>query len=341
MNDIHDIALAKRFEECILRIPMFEKKFHENPIPYLKAIGIKDNPKWYEYTKSNGKMYAKHSGTPLDDFLNQYTYGKYIEISKSMGTRVIPDNVKMQNWRNKQIERCATMNPILHVPLVFELTSGCSVGCEFCGLATRKLESIYRATPQHIEVFEILLDTAIDIIGIAAAHGILYYGSEPLDNPDYEQFEEVIYKKGGVYPQMTTAVPLRDVNRTKKMLATINKYTHTFHRFSVRDINDLFRIYHEFTPEEMLYTIIEPRFKEIPGQLVSSGKMAAKTGIYGGTIACVSGFVVNMCNRTISLRSPCSATKKHPTGEIIYSTQTFRTLLDFSFIIRQMINDYM
>ena len=133
----------------------------------------------------------------------------------------------------------------------------------------------------------------------------------------------------------------REAIQSGEILAKINEDTHTFHRFSVRDINDLFRIYHEFKPEEMLYTIIEPRFKEISGQLVSSGKMAAKTGMYGGTIACVSGFVVNMCNKTISLRSPCSATKKHPTGEIIHSTQNFRSLLDFSLIMRQMINDYM
>ena len=343
MNDVHDIALAKRFDECILRVPEFDNLFKKNPTLYLKAIGIKEDPKWYEYTIINNRIIAKHAGTPLDQFQKQYIDGIYQIISQNIYSRMIPDNIQFRNWREKQNKRC-TMNHmpgILHVPLVFELTSGCSVGCEFCGLASKELKGIYRATPEHIENFKTMLDIAVNIIGNAAACGILYYASEPLDNPDYEVFEKIMHEKSGAYPQITTAIPLRDVARTKRLLATINQEPNNFHRFSVRDISDVFKIYKEFAPEEMLYTMIETRFQEFPGTLIKSGKMASKSGFFEGSIACVSGFVVNLIEKTISLRSPVSASKAYPTGEIIYKTKTYRSLFDFDFIMREMINDYM
>ena len=61
----------------------------------------------------------------------------------------------------------------------------------------------------------------------------------------------------------------------------------------------------------------------------------------GSTIACVSGFVVNMFERSVRLVTPVAASDEHPTGEMIFDTATFTDGVSFEDMLRQMIGRHM
>ena len=55
---------------------------------------------------------------------------------------------RFANWRERQMRRCARDMPyaagfMSHLPLVFELSLGCSVGCSFCALSAGRLEGSF------------------------------------------------------------------------------------------------------------------------------------------------------------------------------------------------------
>ena len=81
-----------------------------------------------------------------------------------------------------------------------------------------------------------------------------------------------------------------------------------------------------FSPEELLDVILMPRFLECPKtKLIETGKVYGKMErtLPAGTIACVSGFVVNMESKTVRLVTPTRACEKFPNGEIIVEIQEF------------------
>jgi len=60
-----------------------------------------------------------------------------------------------------------------------------------------------------------------------------------------------------------------------------------------------------------------------------------------GTIACVSGFVVNMWERSLRLVTPAAASAEHPTGELVYETVSFTDGASFEQVLRGMIERHM
>jgi hypothetical protein len=58
-----------------------------------------------------------------------------------------PAHPAMRKWHKRQTGRCmavlgARTDALIHLPFTIELSDGCSVGCEFCGLAAGKLKSV-------------------------------------------------------------------------------------------------------------------------------------------------------------------------------------------------------
>jgi len=60
-----------------------------------------------------------------------------------------------------------------------------------------------------------------------------------------------------------------------------------------------------------------------------------------GTIACVSGFLLNMVTRKIKLISPCRASEKWPLGYIVFDERTFTDAADLNRIVEEMIEEHM
>lgn len=256
-----------------------------------------------------------------------------------------PENGLFRMWRKRQINRCWSQMGIrniamIHTPIVFELTKGCSVGCSFCGLNAGKLSSIFTYNDENAKLWRDILEKSKEIIGNAAGTGICYCATEPLDNPHYEQFNDIFYDVFHVFPQVTTAVAMRKPERTKAFLASSQG---VIHRFSVLSKDILKQIHNYFTPEELLLVELLPQFEEAPkNSFTKVGKnFNDDINNHEGTICCLSGFIVNMAEKTMKIVTPCMADKEHPTGEIVYGMERFNNAEDFAGKMKSMMEQFM
>lgn len=259
----------------------------------------------------------------------------------------LPSDPRFHDWSQRQARRCirdmGQRGRLMgHLPVVFELSHGCSVGCPFCALSAGRLMGVFRHTDENAALWRDVLASAHAIIGDAAARATLYCATEPLDNPDYELFLEDFYHEFDRVSQTTTAAALRDIERTRRLLSWGQGTYEHVDRFSVLSERDFHALIDAFTPEELIFTDLLPQFEEAPvTNLIKAGRNRSAASGTVGTIACVSGFVVNMCERTVRLETPVVASEEHPTGELVYGTETFSDGASFDRVLRAMIEQHM
>jgi radical SAM family RiPP maturation amino acid epimerase len=262
-------------------------------------------------------------------------------------------NPKFKAWRKRQISRCRTQlaeGEIGHFPMCFELSKGCSVGCWFCGVSAPRLSDIFFYTPENGQVWRDVLKLMKQLLGEAAGSGFCYWASEPLDNPDYEKFLGDFHEILGVFPQTTTAQPLKNPTRTRSLLKLSLENGCLHNRFSILSLKMLQQLYEEFTPEELAFVGLVLQNKE-SGSLKHKAGRARKHGkrkgdelfedAFAGTSACVSGFLFNMVDHTVKLITPCNANDKWLNGYWIYDQATFTDVDNLKSILKRMIDDYM
>ena len=162
-----------------------------------------------------------------------------------------------------------------------------------------------------------------------------------MDNPDYEKFVAVYKEVFGRLPQITTAAFLRNKERTRKLLQDMMAEGDTIYRFSVQSLDQLHEIRETFTPEELLLVELLPQFPEAPGSNFVKAGRNAKDEEYEGTIACLTGFVVNMAEHTIRLSTPVTASEKYPAGEAVLCRESFTDAADLRTKMEEMIRTHM
>ena len=254
---------------------------------------------------------------------------------------------RLRDWRDRQIRRCRRAMPyysqfMTHIPLVFELTLGCSVGCPFCALSAGRLQGVFRHTDANAQLWRDTLVRMRDLIGDAATTSICYCATEPLDNPDYELFLADFHDEFGRVPQTTTAAATRDLDRTRELLRWGQQtYLHR-DRLSLFSKEECDLVHAAFTAEELLYTDLLPQFPDSPiANLRKAGRnLNAKQG-EEGTIACASGFIVNMAERSVRLVTPVIADEEHPTGELVYEKAGFGDAVSLEEVVGGMIDRHM
>lgn len=262
-------------------------------------------------------------------------------------TRELSSEPRFRDWSLRQLRRCdrelgARGKLLLNVPLSFELTSGCSVGCPFCALAAGRLKGIFRYTDENSELWCDVLARMHRVVGDAASRALCYYATEPLDNPDYELFLKDFYDEFGRIPQTTTAAAARNLERTRELLRWGLETNPHFDRFSVLSKALLDELIAAFTPEELIFCDLLPQFEEAPGaNFAKAGRNSAEGEPMEGTISCVNGFTINMFERSVRLMAPTSANAEHPTGEIVYEEATFIDGADLEKVVCDMIDRHM
>lgn len=279
-------------------------------------------------------------GSLLDDYLKEKREYR-AEIRTEAGKL---RHEGFASWHGRQVRRCdlelgkRVNAELMHLPAAFELSSGCSVGCPFCGLSAGQLKRVSRGDPETLKLFSELVRGLLELLGDGVRETILYYATEPLDTPDYPLFAAAFREICGRTPVVTTAVPLRNPERTRNILTADGEPERRIHRFSLLS-EDIFRKCAEtFSPEETLYVDFLPRYPEARMGMVQSGRAwtgASQAGQAGttesfdglmtdqGTIACVSGFIVNLAERTVRLATPCRADSQWPDGEMIRGPEAF------------------
>jgi radical SAM family RiPP maturation amino acid epimerase len=267
-------------------------------------------------------------------------------------------NPRFSAWRNRRIacvedELGEISKAITHPVLSFELSRGCSVGCWFCGLAAGRLDVVFAYTREHARLWRDLLRVSVEVFGTAAKTAFCYHATEPSDNPQYLRFVNDFRDIIGVLPQTTTAAPLKDLSWTRELIELYREYRTVPPRFSILSLKTLRTLHKVFSPEELLG--VELLMQQKNSKLVKS--RAGKTRRFHrsacgekcerevsddpGSIACVSGFLVNLVDRRISLTSPCPASDRWPLGYRIHRAGTFRDAAQFRMFIEDTIEGFM
>ncbi len=266
---------------------------------------------------------------------------------------------------------------IIHTPLAIEITDGCSVGCWFCGVGATKLATSFPYTDANATLWREVVSVLHTRIGNAAKWGFCYWATDPLDNPDYEQLASDFCDIVGMFPQTTTAQAHKDPDRVRKILKLSEARGCRVNRFSVLTISLLRQIYEAFTPDELTNVeivaqmkggtvpkanagafrqlamtqqkVVELEQRKLATLADTSRRLAGDTSsdaggmaqAQPGTIACVSGFLLNMVTRTVKLISPCRATDKWPLGYIVFDERTFTDAAELDRHLEAMMDEHM
>jgi len=301
-----------------------------------------------------------HANIPLSASGNAVlrAYGRYLErrMDHRAGMRreCAPVLAPFRAWRERQMSRCQDQLPdqyneaILHLPVAFELSKGCSVGCWFCGLSAARLESVFSASPSNRKLWRETLEVVREVAGPAAGQGIAFWATDPLDNPDYEIFCQDFHQILGRFPATTTALGPKDLDRAERLLRLSWANGCDFNRFSVLSLAQMDALTAHFSPESLLYVdlIAQTRSSLTPkaqaGKAMEKGRNApALVSSEPSTIACVSGFLINMPNRSVRLVSPCAAGPRWPMGYRVHASSSFTNAKELRDEIARMMADVM
>lgn len=363
---IRDVAHTKRFLERWVADPKYRDAYHADPAAAIASLGLEltpdqllpliDNAAATELTRQLA------AGTALAPPVSVLRYRAFVEEKFAHRAQVRREsessNPRMAAWRARQLNRCrgelglARTDAIVHAPAAFELTKGCTVGCWFCGVAAPKFDHWWPYTPENGELWRGCLSSLRDSIGDCVRQGFLYWATDPLDNPDYERFLVDFHAVTGRCPQTTTALGQKDIERTRRLLRLAHSLGSSVDRFSIIALNSLSRIHEALTPEELLRVECVPQNKEAADHYRKSNAGRARrftekrkgelvSEEQSSTIACVSGFLFNMTEKSVQLVSPCNADENWPLGYWVYERGAFETPEDLRELIDGMIERHM
>jgi radical SAM family RiPP maturation amino acid epimerase len=266
-------------------------------------------------------------------------------------------------WRRRRIQATKSeLGPygyeIDHPSLAIELAIGCSVGCYFCAFDAKKLEKVFDINvPENRELFRGVAASLRRHLGWSVGHALLYWSTEPADNPHYIEFMKEYRSVTGA--SVCTATARADEKWVSDLLAHYRPLNQPWPRISVLTRSIMYKLMKRFTPEEArdMTLLMQQRDSEEARLKVPGGrdKMLAKLDEYQdlreveterrpedmvvpqGSIACVSGFLINIIEKTIRLISPCYTTSEYRYGYRVFDQVTFTDAADFDRQIAGMI----
>lgn len=356
-EEMRTLARIKRFMECVMGDDEFRRDLAANlddPREVTRARGIDIDPRAMRPLFQHGMTHLRFArgekAYPLAMMWDRYIK-EMLDHRDSLRDHGSPatTNPRFHAWRERQIRRVssecgASGGSITHPIAAFELSDGCSVGCWFCGISAERYKGSLAYTDESRALWRGVLKTMVRQFGDAAQSGFCYWGTDPMDNPDYPRFIEDYYDITGYLPQTTTAAPLKNVALTREVMDVFWKYRSITNRFSILSKKLMRRVHEEFTPDELM-----------PVELVLQNKEALITKAKAGrarerverlrkagkderislrnsehtTIACVSGFLVNMVLGRVQLVTPTRPNDRWPKGYKVLGERSFETGEDF------------
>src|SRR5262245_30990677 len=367
-NEIHTLAHAKRFLERYVADPGFRDKLKEKPeAPHLvaEAYGISIDPRQalplFHSDYLRFRFSEEEARWPVakawDDY--QREMAECRTLHQQAGD--CPDiNPRFNAWRQRQIRRTrgelgATGAVITHPILAFELSAGCTVGCWFCGVSAERFVGNFAYTAQNARLWREILEHCVDLFGSAAQTGFCYWATDPSDNPDYLRFIADHHAITGSLPQTTTAAPLKNLSFTREVLRLSEQHRCVVNRFSILTLKMLDAVHTAFSAQELMGVelVLQNRESLVPKAAVGRARERQPRGELGetsvaslsdadySTIACVSGFLVNMVNRSIRLLTPTRCSDPWPLGYRVFGERQFATAAEFRGAIDDLIEAHM
>jgi len=323
------------------------------------------------------KGLEEHLQNGLKEIISRYPllelWGEFIKL-RSNTTAVLIDqwtsaesgNKKFNAWRSRRIASAKSELGFFgthtgHPVFSFELNEGCSIGCWFCSFASSKLSATLDYPQRRGEVINIIRQCNEIFDRSMVMMALPYYRTEPHDNPHYIDFLKDFEKETGGVICTSTAVS-GDIEWVNDLINYYQKREDgnffAWPRLSILSLPALRKIHAAFTPMELFSVelLIQVRDHERPK--VSGGRILKEqaglrelddfdslerdpvsltTLVPQGTIACVSGFNINLTNRTIMALSPCYTSEKWPYGFRVFGEAAYNDESDFSEIIIDLV----
>jgi len=112
-------------------------------------------------------------------------------------------NPEYDAWRARRVS--ATRNELGwfgwsldHPCHAVEMAVGCSVGCGFCAFDAPRLQTVFDlGRPENRDLVRDVAGGMVEVPGWPAAHGMLYWSTEPNDNPHYVKLLGVLQRMTG------------------------------------------------------------------------------------------------------------------------------------------------
>ncbi|MDE0890430.1 MAG: hypothetical protein OSA40_13360 [Phycisphaerales bacterium] len=260
----------------------------------------------------------------------------------------------LARWRWRQIGRLgfelgsSLAGQIRHIPFAFELTSGCSGRCWFCGVSAQPLDGVFERSDANVELFRGLLARLVEVFGAASASdGILYWATDPIDHPEYESFIDDYAEIVGVAPTTVTALAGRQPDRAASILDRLKVHPPRTHRFSLLSPRDYHTVIERFDAEDLASVELLPQYRKDLGLKFAVGRartrMASDKGTKipprTGTIACLSGLIIDLVGGTIRLSTPCPGSDATPDGVHESSPRPFCGLAEGLEVIEELVEE--
>ena len=365
---LNDVALVKRALECWNIDEEFRIAWHQAPA---RALADRSIPLPVEavaplFVPAQADRFLHHvyQGEDVPDQpMPVRRYCAYLREKlrwrRNHRNQNRPDHPQMAAWWDRQVARLASQlgsakaDAIVHTPVAFELSKGCSVGCWFCALDSEPLDArIWPGTDDNRRFWRSVLGTTRDVIGEAASNAFCYWATEPLDNPDYELFLRDFHEVLGRYPQTTTALPVKDIERTRRLIRASELHGAPINRFSILSRGVARRVHRAFEPRELIRTELlpqnpgsNPRFRRAKaGRAFSSPQPPRRSSTMTAnptTIACVSGFLINLWERSVQLITPCPVSTAWPKGYEVLATESFDSVAELGTSLEWLIAETM
>jgi radical SAM family RiPP maturation amino acid epimerase len=350
-GDIQPFANFKRFLERWRADKQFRASFPGDPHRVAAAFGLKADPE--EVRPFWDKKWHLSYPPRVERFLALY---RELYRRRDADRRdEAPADSRYAKWRQRQryrlnLEVGASLSGNPHLAASYELSRGCSVGCWFCSSSPPKLTDLFRYTPENGQLWRGVLEAVRTVSGPALAKSsICYSGTDPFDNPDYERFLEDFTTVNGDTPYTSTALPVRDPERTRKLIAICGPNRL---RFSVLSVGMLNKIHAAFTAEELLLVELGLRNEgSVENHLMNfAGRAREREKTYRkyrpgepliNTPSCETGFKFNLVDRVIQLSSPCAPDDRWPMGDRVYAEASFTDADDVRRILEEMIARHM
>lgn len=375
-DELDQISQVKRFFECCdgdagFRASVSSGQFSCEQINRMKEIGIdfepdEMSPLWENPDAvRNYLLQAGETSSPLEasEFEKYPLLQLWLRFAllrkkqyKDGCTHRSPSSksVRYQKWRSRRIASAESelggFNHFIdHPTLAIELTDGCSVQCWFCSFCAGKLKAVLDYG-ENRAFFRDVVKACTDIFGQAAGLALLYYATEPYDNPHYIDYMKDFADITGSDVCTSTAV-CTDKKWIDDLITFYRPKNLPWPRLSVLSAGMLRKIHDNHTPQQLMHVNMIMQMKDSERAKVSGGRifeqkqdMRARDGsdclediVPQGTIACVSGFYINLVTRVIKLVSPCYTSEKWPLGYRVFDEASFETAEDFHQTVLQMI----
>ncbi len=332
----------KRFLERWLADKEFRKVFNEKPKTALKAFDIDvDLKEIEEFCKNKSEKDLKKKALKL----------LYLKIQSQLKinikTNFLSNNPIFKMWFYHRWHLFLKNQRYIIIPFAIELSKGCSVGCSFCGFSAGPLEEYY--SYDSLE-WQKILQILKKICGKDSTKlGVCYYATDPFDNPDYEKFILDFKTIFGSFPATTSAQYTKNISRTKKFLKLLKKNNCDKAKASITSLKMLNTFHSNFSSEELknLYLVLQLDDclnKHVSGRARNLYKSHKENKLNvpikfssNKSLSCLTGFLLNMVDKTVKLVAPCAPSDKWPLGYIIFEEKVFENPPHLEKILNEMI----